>query len=218
MLKKISFISLVCIVAIVAGVLTISYFRSFQDVSITIKNPIGSLELTVYKASQSGDELEKSKEPLRKITRNETFSLRNGSYLLVPKGDNIVAQDIPLIVKGSNITKVIDIGYTQAYLDSLLAIESASITNEITDAYPKITGLYTVQPGRLFHRGEWFGTTLVSKQTDPEANNNDTLRIILEKNASTQEWTIVTNPPGVVIGGPSYPTVPIEIIKQVNLL
>ena len=101
---------------------------------------------------------------------------------------------------------------TAEKLASILIDEQASIDQVIATNYPQIAELYTVNPGKLYHDGQWFGTTLTYKGTDDLSR--DTLRILMQKKNGT--WTIRTSPPSIILRAADYPDAPKSIIQDLN--
>lgn len=111
----------------------------------------------------------------------------------------------------SNKELNIDPHFSEEKLKTLLRDELDKVHSVIKNKYPRIS-LYRIQPGRLYHWGSWYGTTL--QYTGNDNFNDDTLRVILQKKNSG--WEIVTDPPSILLNKHSYPGIPIEILRDVN--
>lgn len=101
--------------------------------------------------------------------------------------------------------------YSEPKLASILKTESYYIGQVLHSAYPKIDE-YEIQPGQLYNKGEWFGTTLIYKGED--YFNTDTLRVILHK--ENGQWIIKTRPPNIILSKVDFPDIPINILRKVN--
>ena len=98
-------------------------------------------------------------------------------------------------------------------LDELLNIELQRIQNVIKKTYPTVDDLYVISDGKLFHFGDWYGTTLVYR--GEYSQNSDTLRIILHKKGGV--WVIATQP-DILLTTTAYPSVPFDILSRTNTL
>jgi hypothetical protein len=78
---------------------------------------------------------------------------------------------------------------------------------------PKISQLYVINAGSLYHHGEWYGTTLSYK--GPDALSRDTLRTVLHKVNGAWE---VAAPPKLVLSAKDYPDVPAKVLSAVNAI
>lgn len=101
---------------------------------------------------------------------------------------------------------------TAEKLASMLINEQFAIDQVIATNYPQIAELYTVNPGKLYDNGLWYGTTLTYKGTDDLSR--DTLRVLMQKKNGT--WTIRTNPPSIILRAVDYPDAPKSIIQDLN--
>lgn len=101
---------------------------------------------------------------------------------------------------------------SQADLDALLKAEQPTITSVLTATYPKITTDYTINPGRLYDQGQWYGTTLT--YTGSDSMNRDTLRVLLQKKNGI--WTIRTHPPEPLLSTIEFPDVPKSVLQSIN--
>jgi hypothetical protein len=214
--KKLTFWLVGSIAVIVAAMVGYGYVTSFQDVTVTIKNPQNTLTLELYKGVVDDHDIEQTGPVLRTISATETFSVKKGSYVLLPKGQNIDTSPIAFSVDDKPYSQVIDLPYMDTYLKKLLAEEVDAILRSITNEYPTVNNRYTINAGKLYHRGEWYGTTLTSKENPDEYIYADTVRILLKKQNNT--WTVASIPPEIVLSSPTYPNTPPYILKDINQL
>lgn len=101
---------------------------------------------------------------------------------------------------------------SQSDLDAQLETELPAITKAFYEAFPAASGLYAIDHGKLYHRGEWYGTTLT--YTGPDGNNRDTLRVIMQKKDGG--WVAITSPPQMMLSTAEYPNVPKSVLDDVN--
>jgi hypothetical protein len=176
---------------------------------ITFKN-VG--DVNIYDISESQDRVDKIL--VGNIEKSgEVIRLgRDRLYLITYKGgQGYESGEIPFdMSKGDRKINIIPY-YSNDKLESLLSSEQQGILQALTDKYPSI-GLYTIQPGRLYHYGEWYGTRLTYRGED--LFNSDELRIVLRKEDGA--WKVVTDPPNITLSKFLYPSIPVDILRDVN--
>ncbi len=177
------------------------YINSFQKVTITFNRSHGTITL-------EGSTL---KEPLTVVSEQE-MKLKKGSYKLITSGTNVKQTTEDLQVGGEPIEKNIYIPLEDAYLSKQLSKEQEVITRTIAEHYPRLQTFYTINPGKLYGRGEWYGTTLTYKGSD--SDNRDTLRLLLKK--ENKQWLLVTTPPQQLLSTKLLPDVPSYILRDIN--
>ncbi|OGL22519.1 hypothetical protein A2707_04310 [Candidatus Saccharibacteria bacterium RIFCSPHIGHO2_01_FULL_45_15] len=101
---------------------------------------------------------------------------------------------------------------TAAELSTLLEVELPAITSVFTQTFPAASELYTIDQGRLYKQGQWYGTTLTYKGSD-EANR-DTLRVLMQKKDGA--WIVRTNPPQLLLSTKDLGDVPVDVIQSLN--
>ncbi len=97
-------------------------------------------------------------------------------------------------------------------LSAMLDDEMEAIADALTSAYPDAANLYTINKGKLYDRGQWYGTTLTYR--GPDTDNRDTLRILMQKKGN--KWIVRTTPPQPLLSTVTYPDVPKEILQNIN--
>lgn len=98
-------------------------------------------------------------------------------------------------------------------LQTMLITEQPAVDRAIASAYPQLASLYVVEPGKLYHDGTWYGTTLT--YTGSDEMNRDTLRLLLQKKNGT--WKVRSTPPSIVLRAADYPEAPKSIIQDLNM-
>ena len=182
---------------------TVSYFNSFGHLTVRYTN-VQSVDIhassdpssTVASVTYSG----------------QTIKLRQGSYVLSYTGKTDYANgSIAVDLSQKQQTVTINPPYSDQKLSSLLSTESPAIQMVLTQKYPHIS-LYKIQLGKLYHTGDWYGTTLV--YTGSDIFNSDTLRVVLHKQNGT--WVVATDPPNITLSKLLFPNVPEDVLVDVN--
>ncbi|RYF29645.1 MAG: hypothetical protein EOO17_00455 [Chloroflexi bacterium] len=97
-------------------------------------------------------------------------------------------------------------------LDALLQTELPTLAEVLTTKFPAAVDLYTINQGKLYDRGQWYGTTLTYRGSDED--NRDTLRVLMQKKDGV--WIVRTTPPQLLLSQKSYPDVPKTILQTIN--
>jgi hypothetical protein len=159
-------------------------------------------------------------KPLKTISDSgQQIRLKKGTYLLqYDAKDNYKDYFITINLSEKRQTVSLSPDYSDDYLNKLLRGETANLKKVILEKYPKIKQLYNIQPGRLYKKGDWYGTVLTYKGDSTGANlfKTDSLKIILEK--QNGQWVVKTNPPNILLSKYDYPGIPEEILRSVNSL
>lgn len=196
------------------AVFGVNYYLSLRILTINYKN-INSVTVYSTKKLNSG-----SQKSVKKISHS-------GEEIKLPKGDYTLHYDAAknyesLFVK-IHLTRnhqVINLSpsYSDEYLDKMLSGELENIDGAILQRYPQAQQLYTIQRGKLYGQGNWYGTTLTYKGNALGSSlfQTDTLRIILQKKDG--QWNIETNPPYILLSRDEYPNVPEDILRSVNAM
>ncbi|USN96577.1 MAG: hypothetical protein H6797_00020 [Candidatus Nomurabacteria bacterium] len=97
-------------------------------------------------------------------------------------------------------------------LTKQLQTERSTIIGVLTSAYPKISSDYTIADGKLYNKGEWYGTTLTYHGKD--TLSRDTLRVLMQKKQGL--WILRTTPPRLLLSTVEFPDVPKSILTAIN--
>lgn len=201
------FVSLVVFV----GWLIYGYFNSFQKVTINYDNAdITSLD--IYEGIEIRGVVETKGEKKQSIEPGKEYTLQKGLYALKPAGEKIVTDIIRLEVADTRVTKDIDLDYKASYLVDSYNAEIEAITQVLT-AYPGLTDFYTINRGELYHKAEFYGTTLSYKGTN--TLERDTLRVVLENKDGV--WSIVVTP-RIIISAKDFPKIPVATLRKINTI
>lgn len=98
-------------------------------------------------------------------------------------------------------------------LVKLLQSSEPEILTALTSSYPQISSDYTINKGKLYGDGSWYGTTLNYRGED--TMNRDTLRVLMQ--FQDGKWVVRTTPPEILLSKQKYPDVPVEILRSINL-
>lgn len=202
-MKKRVILSVIIIAVAIAGALALAYFSSFHKVSLSFSSDVTGASVHKEKGDIVG-----------KLTGAGDISLQDGTYYIVPEGEKVSKDKIPLIVKDKDQSIAVDPDYSTTYLSSSLRKEQSAITSEITSRFPLVATNYTVQSGTLLHHGEWYGALLVQNVSDIR-DERDFYRILLHKESNT--WKVVKNPE-LVLTKVEFNGVPEKILDAVNQL
>lgn len=210
---KIGIASVLALLLILAGNMAWNYQRSFQKLTVNYnKDVISNLDL--YHAVVQNGNTRATGQLVASINSGQTYKLKKGLYLLRPTSNQVATDDVPIALNDTPIEKTLDLDYSNEYLKTLLLDEEPSIKIAILASDPRIGSLYKINPGTLYQKGEWYGTTL--SYTGTETLSRDTLRLIAHKVKG--EWVIVTKPPQISLSASKYPTVPHAVLSAVNAI
>lgn len=139
--------------------------------------------------------------------------LGKGTYAVVPDGDHIDPNPIPVTVEGDT-TVVINPDYSTTFLASLLGAEAEAITTAVSQQYPAVMQGYSIKTLQLFKKGEWAGGILAPNEFD-EQNPVNIHHIVLKKESG--KWT-VAGTPQLILTTSNTPGIPREILQATNQL
>lgn len=200
-------IGIVIIIAITTG---INYLNTFQKVTVTYDTSLVS-KLELYPAADTRG-LVTTGDSTQTIESGKEYFLKKGVYALKPQGEKVDTSLIKLQLGDRPVVRSLDIDYSQQALESLLATEQDTIVKSIMSSNIGIPALYRVNQGKLYHHGEWYGSTLSYGGT--EELRRDTLRVVVKKEGDT--WKVMTNPPQIILSKLEYPAIPVSILQKVN--
>lgn len=210
MRKSIIIPLIVLALIIVGGTTYMAYQGSLQKLTISF-DTTGSPKLNLYKQSSKDSEVQRDKV-IHTFTATETVSLQKGTYVIETSGENFSTNPTTITVGDSPVEKTIPVMYTDDYLARLLAKEKPSILQAIVTQFKNAQTLYSIQPGKLYGKGEWFGTALI--YNGQSSDYRDTLHLVLRKN-DNGTWTTVGTP-NITLSAVDNPDVPSYILSEVN--
>lgn len=202
------------LVIVIISWLFISYRLSLRTLVINYKN-ISSV--SVYKTGDINNG--GAEKPVAKTTfSGQQIKIPEGQYTLYyDAAQNYESKYVEVNLNEKRQVVSLSPGYSSGYLEGLLADESGSINAAIMKKYPEAGVRYTIQSGKLFGNGDWYGTTLVYKTENLRPQDLfkvDSLRIILKKEGGA--WVVKTDPPDISLSKYTYPAIPEDILSEVN--
>jgi hypothetical protein len=205
----ISIITGLIVTALIAGGFAYQYYNSFKKVSIVIQKQ--DITADVYMRNPNNDDSGDDTK-VGTVKSAQVLSLQPAKYYAVPEGDKYDNSQISFTVSDKNITIVVNPGFSSTYLTSQLTQELSAIKSVITTKYPTIINGYTINTGKLYLDGSWYGTTLV-QQSPGAGQSGDVYRTVLHKVNGT--WQFIATPE-LVLTAPSHSSVPESILSDLN--
>ena len=223
--SKKPFVLLGLIISAVIGlVYGVSYWVSLQKLEIQFDQSNLGINASIYSVpGKDGDG-----NPINFIDRNrlvgeatgnKSFKLKKGLYVVSTSGNNDFGAQSQTINLGSKPETIhINPKYTDNKLAELLGQEKATLQAAIKNSFPKTISGYDIGNGKLYDQGEWYGTTLVIKQTEEQRRlgYTDTYRLVAHKENGV--WKIVTVPPELAFSSSKYPNIPKSLLVEINKL
>jgi len=206
---KRSLIVLIIAIPFIAGFAAYKHFSDRANVTVFYKN---SHDVAIYDASLTqGDG---NKKLVSKMSSSgETKKLKKErSYVVSYIGNTGFASgEIKIDLKGGNKEINLDPYYSEERLGSILDTKIEEIHKSLRDSY-KYISLYKIQRGKLYHTGDWYGTTL--KYVGSNNFQDDTIRVVLHIEGGA--WKVKTDPPDITLSKIIYKDVPEDILRDVN--
>lgn len=199
--KKALLIVTSLLVIVVIGVGSLFYYLSFKTVTFTIVP--NDIEVVVFNRD--------SKE-VGRLTQDGSLQLQAGSYTANPVGETYSSTPIPFTVSDQDISVSIDPSYSLDRLDDILDEEEPIIVQELRDTYADVISNFTIEPGKLYEKGDWYAT-LLPQNPLPGGQQGDIYRVVLHKD--DDQWQIVAGP-AIILTSPQNPDVPDEILSDIN--
>lgn len=213
-MKKLLLYSSGLILIILAG-FAMSNYLSLKTLVVNFEN-IDSV--AVFSSKNLDDKT--GQKPIKTIRESgQTIKLKKGDYILQYDAKNNYRDYFASVnLHDKRQTVHLSPDYSDDYLNKILDGELGSIQGSILQKYPKVGQLYTIQRGKLYKKGEWYGTTLTYKGDVTGSNffQTDTLRLVLEK--LNDQWIVKTTPPNILLNKYAYPGVPEDVLRNVNSL
>lgn len=213
--KKRIILGLGGMVLVLAAWTGISYYLSLRTLVVDYENMNSVLIFSSNKIDNTQGE-----KPLKKVSfSGQEIRLKKGSYILqYDAKDNYQDYFVAITLSDKRQSVSLSPDYSDQYLNELLGSELGGIKASLAEKYPKIDKLYDPQKGRLYKKGEWYGTVLTYKGDSSGSNlfKTDALRVVLKK--ENGKWSVKTDPPYIILNKYAYPDIPIDILRGVNSL
>lgn len=152
-------------------------------------------------------------QDVRTITQNDSIRLQKGDYTLQTEGEKIGAttQNETIDV---NRTIIIDPDYSANYLEQQYRGQADSVQNALVQAFPSQMRQFTIVKATLFKKGEWAGGVITPRNLDSQ-NPERIYRFVAQRTGDN--WKII-NKPQPILTKFTFSTVPVDVLKNINLL
>ncbi|MEO8911968.1 MAG: hypothetical protein ABI303_03220 [Candidatus Saccharimonas sp.] len=200
-MKRSHLIALIVIAVIVFGIIFV--IKNFSVITVTFNSDVSSVTIL----SKSGD-----KTAVINKSGDKTV-LTNGDYSLVPRGDKVSEDKIPITV---NKIEGFDVNppYSAEYLTSVADKSQPGIEAAFDKQFPNVINDYTIQSTTAYLKGEWIGGVLVDKRSTYN-DLYDFYRFVARY--ETDHWQII-NTPDLVLTKNNFPDVPDSVLNSINTL
>jgi len=207
--RKVIIIGSILFILAVIGIGILFYVKDYKqvtfsanyDTDIILSNPTDSTNKTIAT-----------------IKNNTSTWLKKQEYKVSYSNSSLAPETTAVKVDDSTSKITLTPNLTSTALNSLLQPQQATIDAKIKSAITS-TSAYVLTTGNLYHRGEWYGTTIQVyhvASTDPDISNPgdvDTYYIVLKKNGN--DWSVAAGP-SLILTKPANPSVPSDIIDALN--
>lgn len=185
------------------------YFSSFRKVTFTVKQ--SGLSADIYQRNPNSEESD-SDTKMGTIKDGEVLSLRPAKYYAVPTDTKYDNAQISFTVADKDTSVTVNPGFSSNYLASILAAELPAINSVINTKYASVLTGFTVNSGKLYLDGSWYGTTITQKSPGP-GQLGDVYRTVLHKVNGT--WQVAAAP-ALVLTAPDHTDIPNDILVDLN--
>lgn len=209
------FLIILLVIAPAIGLLSFMYFSSFVTINIAIDSEGKPLTAVLYSYDHDNEEISEAQNTiaLMTFTASGNYRVKKGTYIFTNPATEDFKKTSQIITVGKNDERfTVKPDYSTEKLNSLLQAENPIIDRMLVSKYPAISQKFSIELGKLYNRGEWYATRLVSNEVDP--TNNDSLKVVFRKQA--EAWAIITIPPDIFISHVKYPQIPRHILVDLN--
>lgn len=225
-IRKLAVLMTILVVIVVAVLLGFGHLHSFQKLRITVKTKATNLKISLYRLPPESSTHEIAPEKfltrenlLQEVRDGEILKLKKGHYMVVSSGNaDYTDQKSEIGLDENPETVVVDPVYTPVKLATNLASERSSLLQVINPVLGPSAAAYTIDMGKLYLTGEWYGTTLKPKQAaeadDAGLGYVDIYRLVAHKENGS--WKVITKPPELFLSHVKYPDVPRDILIDIN--
>ena len=203
----ITIIAVALIVLIIAGFI-FNDIRNSHKATINIQK--SGITAEVFMRNPNFDESDHDTK-VDTLTSPATISLKPGKYYVIPKGKDLDDSQISFEITNKDVSVSVNPGYSAAYLQAKTAAEVAAANTVITTAYPVAKTGFSINSGKLYLDGTWYGATLVQKSQ--EKNNGDVYRLVLHK--VDGKWQVAATPK-LVLTLSENKDIPDTILRDLN--
>lgn len=189
----------------IAGLVAFNYYSSFQTLNITYANSV-NVETKIFQDDQE----------IASLNNSKSLRLKKGEYIVkTSKSDQYSAEEFNITLKDKKQELTIDPSYSESKLAGMLKPQEIELI-KIISSNIGLGNEFRVNPGKLYIKGDWYGTTIIPNLSEEELQSDyvDIYRVILKK--ENGKWTLVTKVPRLVISKLDYPDVPGFVIEDTN--
>jgi hypothetical protein len=196
--------------ALIAGGFAYKYYASFHKITVTV--PAADLTVDIYQQKPGVDEQDASSGIKQGTVKGTAeLSLQAGTYFALPEGNKYDTSAVSFVVEDKDISVTIKPGFSVEYLTDLLKQELPSLKSVIVAKYPQATTNFSLNEGKLYQDGTWYGTTLI--QNAEAGNNGDVYRTVLHKVNGVWEFAAT---PEIILTAPTHKDIPKDILTDLN--
>lgn len=198
------------IILILLAIILIGWFGWQQLIykkTVTFQASAGTLiQIGTYIDNEEGIQID---HVLGQSSQQGSVKLTPGTYAVTYSGDDYVRQTKAITIDSSIILTTPKLAYSSSKLTSLLNDQKDAIHGVLGSSVD--LGTYTPANEALYTDGSWYAAQLIP--TDQA--NQDQLVVIMHKEDNT--WKVVAGPK-IVLEITNYPSVPENIIRNINNL
>jgi hypothetical protein len=191
------------------------YVNRARTVVIAGKHIAGA-KLLIYKSlAGANDDSLGELVPITISSDRQLVKLKPGSYVAIIKSSPIYSgftKSFLVEKKSAPQNLNLSVTYSRQKLDQLLPLESAALRSAILRHYPSLPNRYSIDGLRLYGLGEW-ASALLKPNHKVSSDQADIYRVVLSR---TTSWIVVTSPPEIIISSKKYPTIPKDVLSNLN--
>lgn len=205
--RRLVYLFVAVMVGVTAG-LVVSYRHRFHQVYIKINT---GTNVSIYRAT-SGGHYDSNKTPLFNLSSSRRVRLKEGVYANVLSDPGHIYKNDVSFIRVDPYTRSVTINqnYSDQKLASLLPDARNQVKQVLDSKYPLSRSTYDISKDGLYQQGDWYGAVIVPR--DP---SQDTVRIILHETGGA--WVVAADP-NIMIGKPSHPDIPANVVEAVDEL
>ena len=206
------YVALFVAVLVIIGVIGAVYWYLSSTFVVTINyQNVSSVTIKDYDTIDGGVGEKTIKQGVKNGEQVRLSKLDYGTaYAVTYEGNGDYASGQVGYVDEKTGTVSINPDYSEAWYSKKRDEVKPLVDKAILDKYP-LASNYEIQPGMVYKKGEWYGTTLVWKGTPTQTS--DTIRVILHH--ENDSWVVATEP-NIILSKKLNPKVPFEILSAVN--
>lgn len=211
--RKLILIVILILVITIPAIIYVNYLNSIQKVTVTFDRTYIE-KVDIYNGDVTSGISGVLGSFNQTVENGKAITIKKGTYTLKPIGKNIKDTTVKLVVGDTPVTQNVTADYSEKYLASLLPAELPLILASLDRDSPDLKNLYSLNEGKLYGHGEWFGSTL--NYTGTESLRRDNLRFVMKK--VDNNWILITNPPQITLSAKDYPQIPHDVLSKVNYI